>query len=95
LARNFRSRYGELDLVAEKDGIICFIEVRSRSLAIWGDPSETVHGAKQRRVVKTALHYLQARGIRNRMIRFDVVSVVGHGEAAVVEHLPNAFDAGM
>jgi putative endonuclease len=95
LARNFRCRYGELDLVAEKNGTICFVEVRMRSTSIWGDPSQTVQGAKQRRVVKSALHYLQAHAIRNRMIRFDVVSVLGRGKDAVVEHLPNAFDAGM
>jgi putative endonuclease len=95
LARNFRCRYGELDLVAEKNGTICFVEVRMRSTSIWGDPSQTVQGAKQRRVVKSALHYLQAHALRNRMIRFDVVSVLGRGKDAVVEHLPNAFDAGM
>jgi putative endonuclease len=95
LARNFRCRYGELDLIAEKNGTICFVEVRMRSTSIWGDPSQTVQGAKQRRVVRTALHYLQAHAVRNRMIRFDVVSVLGRGKDAVVEHLPNAFDAGM
>lgn len=93
--RNFLCRYGELDLVAEQGETICFVEVRMRSSAVWGDPSHTVSRAKQRRVVKAALHYLMARGIRGRMIRFDVVSVVGSGEKARLEHLPDAFDAGM
>ncbi len=94
-ARNFRCRYGELDVVAEKDGTICFVEVRMRSSAIWGDPSHTISWSKQRRVVKAALHYLLAHGMKGKMIRFDVVSIVGRGGAAAVEHLPNAFDAGM
>ncbi len=94
-ARNFRCRYGELDVVAEKDETICFVEVRMRSSAIWGDPSHTISWSKQRRVVKAALHYLFAHGMKGKMIRFDVVSIVGRGDAAAVEHLPNAFDAGM
>lgn len=94
-SRNFRCRYGEIDLIAEKDEILCFVEVRMRSSAIWGDPSNSISHRKQRRVVKTALHYLVAYGLQNRMIRFDVVSVIGRGPDAVLEHLPNAFDAGM
>ncbi|MFY0567193.1 YraN family protein [Archangium lansingense] len=94
-ARNFSCRYGELDVVAEHGGTVCFVEVRMRSTAVWGDPSHTVSFAKQRKVVKAALHYLLAHGLRDRMIRFDVISVVGRGERATVEHLPGAFDAGM
>jgi putative endonuclease len=94
LARNFSCRFGELDIVAERDRTVCFVEVRMRSCAAWGDPSQTVSYVKQRRVVKAAIHYLFRYDLKDRMIRFDVVSVVGRGERAVVEHLPNAFDAG-
>ncbi len=94
-ARNFRCRYGELDVVAEQGDTVCFVEVRMRSTAVWGDPAHTVSFAKQRRVVKAALHYLFQNDLRERMVRFDVVSVVGQGEQARVEHIPNAFDAGM
>ena len=94
-ARNFRCQYGELDIVAELADTVCFVEVRMRSTAVWGDPAHTVSFAKQRRVVKAALHYLFAHDLRDRMMRFDVFSVVGHGEKASVEHIPNAFDAGM
>lgn len=93
--RNFHCRYGELDLVAEKDGMVCFVEVRMRSHAAWGDPAHTISFSKQRKVVKAALHYLFAHELSDRMIRFDVVTVVGRGEKAQVEHLPGAFDAGM
>jgi len=93
--RNFHSRQGELDVVAEKDDLLCFVEVRMRSDATWGDPSQTVSFAKQRRVVQAALRYLQVHHIADRMIRFDVVSIIGRGDAAQVEHIPGAFDAGM
>ncbi len=95
LARNWTCRYGELDVVAERGDTVCFVEVRMRSSAVWGDPANTVSFAKQRRVVKAALHYLFAYDLSGRMIRFDVISVVGRGERATVEHIPAAFDAGM
>jgi putative endonuclease len=94
-ARNFRCPYGEVDVVAEKEGTVCFVEVRMRSTAAWGDPSHTVSHSKQRKVVKAALRYLFQHDLSDRMIRFDVVSVVGRGARAQVEHIPNAFDAGM
>jgi putative endonuclease len=94
-ARNYSCRYGELDVVAEREDTVCFVEVRMRSTAVWGDPSHTVSFAKQRKVVKAALHFLQAHRLRDKMLRFDVISVVGRGERATVEHLPGAFDAGM
>lgn len=93
--RNYSCRHGELDVVAERGETLCFVEVRMRSTAVWGDPSHTVSFSKQRKVVKAALHYLVAHRLRDRMLRFDVISVVGRGERATVEHLPGAFDAGM
>ena len=97
LDRNWTCRWGELDLVAERGDTLCFVEVRMRSHAAWGDPSTTVSGAKQRKVVKAALHWLFEHGGagRDRMIRFDVITVLGRGLTARVEHLPGAFDAGM
>jgi len=96
LARNFRCAWGEVDVVAEREDLLCFVEVRMRSTAAWGDPAHTVSWAKQRKVAKAALHYLfEHGGLQERMVRFDVVSVVGRGEKALVEHIPDAFDAGM
>lgn len=88
-------RVGELDIVAEKEGLICIVEVRMRSSSVWGDPAATVTFAKQRKVVKAAMYYLQGERLLNRvMVRFDVISVIGRGPTASVEHLPGAFDAG-
>ena len=94
-ARNYFCRYGELDVVAEKDDLLCFVEVRMRSSAAWGDPSHTVMSSKQHRVVKSAMRYMFQERIRNRAVRFDVISIIGPGASAKVEHIPNAFDAGM
>ncbi|MBU8897081.1 YraN family protein [Corallococcus sp. H22C18031201] len=94
-ARNWTCRYGELDVVAERDEFVCFVEVRMRSSTVCGEPVDTVSFAKQRRVVKAAMHYLFQYDVRERMVRFDVISVVGRGAHATVEHIPGAFDAGM
>jgi putative endonuclease len=93
--RNWTCRYGELDVVAERGEYLCFVEVRMRSTGTWGDPSATVSFAKQRKVVRAALHYLKVYPAPERAIRFDVVSVTGRGDAAKLEHIPAAFDAGM
>jgi putative endonuclease len=93
--RNWRVREGELDIVAEHGDVLCFVEVRMRTSAACGDPSLTVNYEKQRRIVRAALRYLQRRPARGWMLRFDVMTVLGRGANAVIEHLPGAFDAGM
>ena len=95
VGRNYRCKQGEVDLIAEHRDMLCFVEVRMRSHGVWGDPAATVSFRKQRRVVYAALHYLHLHPAPDRMVRFDVVSVVGRGEGALLEHIPNAFDAGM
>ena len=93
--RNVGCRYGEIDIIAVKDDVHCFVEVRSRATDVWGDPALTVMSAKQRKVVKSAIWWLQRERLLERVpVRFDVVSVVGRGPDARVEHIPGAFDAG-
>jgi putative endonuclease len=91
--RNVRCRHGELDVVAEKGDVLAIVEVRMRSTAMWGDPSETVMTSKQRKVVKAALEYCQRHRLFERVIRFDVASVVGRGRAGNVEYFEDAFQA--
>lgn len=92
--RNVLCRRGELDVVAEKGEVLAFVEVRMRSTAAWGDPSQTVTFAKQRKVVLAATEYCQRHRLFQRVIRFDVASVVGRGREGVVEYIADAFDAG-
>jgi putative endonuclease len=91
--RNVPCRVGELDVVAEKDGVLVVVEVRMKSSDANGDPSETVLYAKQRRVALATLYYLQSERLEAD-VRFDVISVIGRGKAATIEHIENAFDAG-
>jgi putative endonuclease len=95
LARNVLYRDGELDLVATKDGLYAFIEVRMKSKSFFGDPSATVTFAKQRRVVRAAMRWLLRERLLDRCdVRFDVIAVTGQGRNAQLEHIENAFDAG-
>lgn len=93
--RNVLCRRGELDVVAEKGGVLAFVEVRMRSTDTWGDPSMTVMGAKQRKVVLAAHEYCQRHRLFARVIRFDVASVIGRGRSGQVELITDAFEAGM
>jgi len=91
LARNHASRVGEVDLIAERGELLCFVEVRARASSAVSTPEATVTRGKQRKVVLAALDYMARHQVRDRAIRFDVVAVLD-GE---VLHIENAFDAGM
>ncbi len=93
-ATNHACRYGEVDLIARRGELWCFVEVRMRGSAIFGAPAGTVSRAKQRRVAVAALDFLQRRRLLGRVeVRFDVVSVVGRGDDARLEYLPGAFES--
>lgn len=73
-ARNYRSRYGELDIVAENEKYIAFVEVKTRSMSSYGLPREAVDIHKQRKIIKTAYAYL-AQFNSDKQPRFDVIEV--------------------
>ncbi|GBD40123.1 MAG: UPF0102 protein [Deltaproteobacteria bacterium] len=75
LERNFRCKHGEIDLIAEKEGVICFIEVKARSTYRFGFPEEAITSYKRKRIWAVALFYLQKNKIKSRDLRFDIVSV--------------------
>jgi putative endonuclease len=93
LARNHALRRGEVDLVCERDGVLCFVEVRSRTGDAHGGPEETVDRRKARRVVLAATDWAERNGGTGRDIRFDVVAVTFGDGAPRVVHFPAAFDA--
>jgi putative endonuclease len=93
LDRNVRCRRGELDVVAERGLVLAFVEVRMRSDGRYGVPGESVLGPKQRRVVLAATEYCQRHRLFERLIRFDVASVVGRGRSGVVDYVEDAFQA--
>jgi putative endonuclease len=91
--RNFRCRAGEIDLVALDGATLVFVEVRSRRGDRVGTPFESVDPRKRARVTRVARHFLAARGLGERDVRFDVVGVRFDAEPPSVEHLRGAFEA--
>ena len=94
LARRFRSRLGEIDLIAEDGSTIVFVEVKTRRSAACGSPEEGVTPLKQQRIVRLASSFLAASGLHGRDCRFDVVAVVEDaGSGLLLRHLKDAFRA--
>jgi len=76
LRRNFRTREGEIDIVAKEEDVLAFVEVRTRISDEFGHPVETVGTRKQTKLRHIAAQYLQAVGGRNSEIRFDVLGII-------------------
>lgn len=72
---NYRSIFGEIDIVATDARALCFIEVKSRSSSAFGLPSEAVDRRKQHKLSQGALAYLKERRLLNQSCRFDVVAL--------------------
>jgi putative endonuclease len=93
LDRNVRTRFGEIDLVARRAGVVVFVEVKTRTGAGFGHPGEAVADRKQRRLARLASAYLQRRGLDGCAVRFDVIALLLTRDGAIggFEHVPDAF----
>lgn len=93
LGRNVRSPLGELDLVADDQGVLVFVEVKRRRTGTFGGAIEAVDARKRAKVIQLAAQYLAQHRIRNCACRFDVVLIQDDAESAeAVQHITNAFD---
>lgn len=89
IQKNFRCRFGEIDLVGRSDGYLCFIEVKYRSGTGCGFPSEAVDNRKRKRIVRAALTYLHFNNLpEDTPCRFDIVEILDD-EYSVMK---NAFE---
>jgi putative endonuclease len=92
LARRYRTRFGEIDIVCDDGGTVVFVEVKARRSARWGSAAEAISGRKRRRIAAMALDYLAWTGRLNQRTRFDVVAIDGFGTAnEALRVIPNAF----
>jgi putative endonuclease len=92
LARRYRSRFGEIDVVCRHEGAIVFVEVRARRTRARGSAVESLTARKQRRIGAMALDYLAYTGSLQEPCRFDVVAIDGLGTTAMtLEVIENAF----
>lgn len=91
LARNYRTPWGEVDLIARHRGFVVFIEVKARQSPRFGLPQEAVHAAKQEKLRTVAEHYLQQQGLEEMPVRFDVVAIRITDRGPVIELIEDAF----
>ena len=90
LERNYRSHFGEIDIIAMDNVHTVFIEVKSRSTWEFGSPHESIVRKKKRRITLTALEYIQKKHLENKPLRFDVVAIKPDHS---IELIKNAFNA--
>jgi len=94
LERNFRTRTGEVDLIACDKGTLVFVEVKTRRDDAYGLPMEAVGLRKQRKIIDAARYYLHRYNHADRDCRFDVVGVELCGvQRHRITHIRNAFNA--
>ncbi|MPY94621.1 MAG: YraN family protein [Acidimicrobiia bacterium] len=84
LARNWRCRHGELDLVVRRGGLVAFCEVKTRSSTAFGSPAEAVTALKRARIRRLAVAWLAESRVGAADLRFDVACVSG-GRIEVLE----------
>lgn len=89
--RNYRTRYGEIDLILRHGPALVFVEVKLRRGTGFGDPAEAVTPRKRARIQACAEHYLASREPDFDEARFDVVGILTGGPSPRIRHIQDAF----
>jgi len=93
LERRYRTRYGEIDIIARAGHTLVFVEVKARAGNDFGGGGAAVTPCKQQRIVRMAIDFLARRRLLDQPCRFDVVTVDFEGESPRIEVYPHAFTA--
>lgn len=93
VARNFRIRSAEIDIIARRDDVLVFVEVKARSDIRHGLPSEAVTFRKQKKIIEAASVFLQNENFSECACRFDIVEVYLRGDCVEeINQIENAFE---
>ncbi len=97
VARNYKTRLGEIDIIAESRDTLVFVEVKSRKSSLYSSPREAVNTNKQRRIIAAASEYIERSG-SILGIRFDVAEVIVRpngisDNGRLIDYIENAFSA--
>ena len=93
IERNYRTKLGEIDIIADYKDCTCFVEVRAKNNPMFGLPEETILKKKQLQISKTALAYIKKFKLEDKSCRFDVVCIEGVDSLRPqVKLIKNAFD---
>jgi putative endonuclease len=93
IARNWRNKFGEIDIIALDRDTIVFVEVRTKMSGDFGTPQESVTKMKMRQIAKAASIYICEKRLQGESIRFDFIGVIADKNAGkpIITHIENAF----
>jgi putative endonuclease len=92
IEQNYRCRLGEIDIIAEENGVLTFVEVKARRADRFEAPKSAVTPKKKRKISMVALHYLKETQQMDKKARFDVVAIRSFPEHPDAQIIKNAFD---
>lgn len=92
LVRNYKTRLGEVDIIAKDKDTICFVEVKSRSSDRFGFAKEAVSRLKQKQISRVALSFLKEKKLLDKKARFDVVALDNYGSGEKISLIKDAFE---
>lgn len=88
--RNYRTSIGEIDIIAIKDNVLVFIEVKARTNLNYGYPYEAVNWKKQEKIIKSSYIYIKYKNLYKYQIRYDIIQVYLQKKPKI-NHIENAF----
>lgn len=91
LARNFKTKFGEIDIVAKEKDTVVFLEVKARHTTAFGEPETAVHRFKQGQISKAALAFLKQHNLLEEKARFDIVSLLYLDRLPQIRLIRDAF----
>ena len=88
LHRNYKTRWGEIDIIARKKDVLHFVEVKGRARDAWYSPEEAVHAGKLRRIRRTATMFISSER-KDRDFSIDVLAITRNGPEPTIEFFEN------
>jgi putative endonuclease len=92
LQRNYKNKFGEIDIIAQQKDVICFVEVKARHSLALGVPQEAVTAGKQRQISRVAVNYLKFNHLLERPARFDVLALLYTNNQPQISLITDAFE---
>ena len=92
LKANYKTKLGEIDIIAQDQDTICFVEVKARHSLNFGEPAEAVVFKKQKQISKAAVYYLKLNNLLDKPARFDVLSILYKDNKRELSLIKNAFE---
>ena len=96
LQTNYKTKSGEIDIIAEDKKVVAFIEVKTRTTGEYGSPLEAVNHHKQKKIIQVANQFLMNYKVENRECRFDIVAILAPTENPLtweIDLIKDAFSA--